>query len=138
MGMVVIMPNGGPISWLSTLGKAACTSTAEVEVRAAVAATKEAAHLKRMLIDLDLMHDITPILIAEDNAACIAQCEAGLRRVRNARHCEVRLRFLQQLVVDGEIQFKYCPTDHMVADYLTKSLHATKFTYFRKKTMEAP
>jgi hypothetical protein len=83
MGMVVML-NGGPISWLSTLGKTVCTSTAEAEVSAAVAAAKEAVHLKRMLIDLDLMKDDSPILIAEDNAACIAQCEAGLRHVRNA------------------------------------------------------
>ena len=137
MGMVVML-NGGPISWLSTLGKTVCTSTAEAEASAAVAAAKEAVHLKRMLIDLDLMKDDSPILIAEDNAACIAQCEAGLRHVRNAKHYEVRLRFLQQLVVDGEIQFQYCPTDHMVADYLTKPLNATKFTYFRNKTMVAP
>ncbi len=137
MGMVVML-NGGPISWLSTLGKTVCTSTAEAEVSAAVAAAKEAVHLKRMLIDLDIMDESSPILIAEDNAACIAQCEAGLRHVRNAKHYEVRLRFLQQLVVDGEIQFQYCPTDHMVADYLTKPLDATKFLYFRERTMVHP
>ena len=66
-------------------------------------AAKEAVHIKRMLIDLGLMHEFTPLKITEDNAACIAQCEAGLRHVRNAKHYEVRLRFLQQLVVDKEI-----------------------------------
>ena len=134
MGMVVML-NGGPISWLSTLGKTVCTSTAEAEVSAAVAAAKEAVHLKKMLVDLDLMPESLPIIIAEDNAACIAQCEAGLRHVRNAKHYEVRLRFLQQLVVDGEIQFQYCPTDLMVADYLTKPLDAVKFSQFRSKTI---
>jgi len=71
----------------------------------------------------------------EDNAACIARCEAGLRHVRNAKHYVVRLRFLQQLVVDGEMQFQYCPTDLMVEDYLTKPLDAVKFSQFRSKTI---
>jgi len=134
MGMIIML-NGGPIAWASTLGKTVCTSTAEAEVSAAVVAAKEAAHVKRMLIDLGLMHESTPLTIAEDNAACIAQCEAGLRHVRNAKHYEVRLRFLQQLVVDREIEFKYCPTDDMIADFLTKPLDAHKFCYFRDRVM---
>ena len=134
MGMIIML-NGGPIAWASTLGKTVCTSTAEAEVSAAVVAAKEAVHVKRMLIDLGLMHESTPLTIAEDNAACIAQCEAGLRHIRNAKHYEVRLRFLQQLVVDREIEFKYCPTDDMIADFLTKPLDAHKFCYFRDRVM---
>jgi hypothetical protein len=134
----VVMLNGGPISWTSVLGKTVCTSTAEAEVSAAVTAAKEAVHLKRMLIDLDFMDDSSPILIAEDNAACIAQAEAGLRHVRNAKHYEVRLRFLQQLVVDKEVEFRYCPTDRMIADFLTKPLDASKFVYFRDQIMVPP
>ena len=33
---IVVMMNGGPISWSSVLGKTICTSTAEAEVTAAV------------------------------------------------------------------------------------------------------
>ena len=109
--------------------------TADAEVSAAVVAAKEAVHIKRMLIDLGLMHESTPLKIAENNSACIAQCEAGLRHVRNAKHYEVRLRFLQQLVVDKEIEFQYCPTDDMVADFLTKPLDSQKFFYFRDRVM---
>jgi hypothetical protein len=134
----VVMLNGGPISWTSVLGKTVCTSTAEAEVSAAVTAAKEAVHLKRMLIDLDLMDESSSILIAEDNAACIAQAEAGLRHVRNAKHYEVRLRFLQQLVVDKEVEFRYCPTDRMIADFLTKPLDASKFVFFRDQIMVPP
>ena len=123
------------VSYLCLTCTVPLPSRCEAEVSAAVAAAKEAVHLKKMLVDLDLMPESLPIIIAEDNAACIAQCEAGLRHVRNAKHYEVRLRFLQQLVVDGEIQFQYCPTDLMVADYLTKPLDAAKFTQFRSKTI---
>ena len=57
--------------------------------------------------------------------------QAGLRHVRNAKHYEVRLRFLQQLVLDKQIQFKYCPTDLQLADLLTKPLDSIKFLKFR-------
>ena len=103
------MLNGGPISWSSTLGKTVATSTCEAEINAAVAAAKEAVHLNRLLLDLKLI-DKMPLQIAEDNSACIAQANAGLRQVRNAKHYEVKLAFLQQLVVDKEIEFVYCPT----------------------------
>lgn len=131
---IVTMMNGGPISWSSTLGKTVATSTCEAEVNAAVAAVKDAIHLKRLLIDLKLTEEF-PLRIMEDNSACIAQAEAGLKHVRNAKHYEVKLRFLQQRVVDNEVEFEYCPTDHQVADFFTKPLDEAKFLGFRKVLM---
>jgi len=124
------MLNGGPVSWTSTLGKTVATSTCEAEVNAAVAAVKDAVHLKRLLIDLKLIDEFA-LRIMEDNSACIAQATSGLRHVRNAKHYEVKLRFLQQRVVDKEVEFVYCPTDHQLADTFTKPLDEHKFLGFR-------
>jgi hypothetical protein len=134
MGSVVMM-NGGPISWSSVLGKTVALSTCEAEVNAAVAAAKDALHLQRMLVDLGYSQPSTTIQIAEDNSACIAQAESGLRHVRKAKHYEVRLRFLQQLVVDRDVEFVYCPTDLMLADFFTKPLDSEKFKRFRDYMM---
>ena len=87
------MMNGGPIAWSSTLGKTVATSTCEAEIHAAVLAVKDAVHIKRLLKDLELIKDAQPLEIAEDNAACIAQANSGIKHVRNAKHYEVRLRF---------------------------------------------
>jgi hypothetical protein len=130
----VIMMNGGPIAWTSTLGKTVATSTCEAEVNAAVVAAKDAVHFSRMIQDLKLAPK-RPLQIAEDNSACIAQANAGLRYVRNAKHYEVKLRFLQQLVVDKEVEFVYCETNHQLADFFTKPLDETKFLYFRSQLM---
>jgi len=127
----VIMMNGGPIAWSSTPGKTVATSTCEAEVNAAVAAAKDAVHINRLLLDLKLILKV-PMQIAEDNSACIAQANSGLRHVRNAKHYEVKLAFLQQLVVDREVEFVYCPTDRQSADFFTKPLDEEKFTKFRK------
>ena len=35
----------------------------------------------------------------------------------------------------GEIRLVYCPTDEMWADYYTKPLQGSKFTYFRDLIM---
>ena len=120
------MMNGGPVAWSSVLGKTVATSTCEAEVNAAASATKDALHLSRMLVDLGYS-DGKPMQIAEDNAACIAQASTGLRHVRKAKHYEISLRWLKQMVVDKEIEFKYCPTDLQLADLLTKPLDVIKF-----------
>jgi hypothetical protein len=134
MGSVVMM-NGGPVCWSSVLGKTVAMSTCEAEVNAAVLATKEALHLKQLLVDLDLSDPLVPLQIGEDNSACIAQAESGIRHVRNAKHYEIRLRFLQELVVDKRVEFVYCPTDLQLADFFTKPLDSIKFCKFRDTMM---
>ena len=134
-GSIVFM-NGGPISWSSVLGKTICLSTCEAEVMAAVAASKEAIHLKLLLGELGINHD--KLIIEEDNAACIAQAKGGLRFIRKAKHYQIALRFIQKLHVDGEVDFKYCETKEQIADLFTKALDEPKFTYFRDKIMYRP
>ena len=41
------------------------------------------------------------------------------------------MRFLQQLVLDKEVEFVYTPTDEQLADFMTKPLDVTKFQRFR-------
>jgi hypothetical protein len=136
MGIIVFL-NGGPISWTSTLGKTVATSTCEAEVNAACVAAKDALHIQRLLFDLALAPADRAIVIEEDNAACIAQASSGLRHVRAAKHYEVRLRFLQQMVVDKHVAFHYCPTDCQFADFMTKPLESTVFARFRDNALYA-
>jgi len=129
-GNVPVIYEGATHPLDNVLGKTVAMSTCEAEVNAAVSASKDALHLNRMLAELGYSNG-KPLQIAEDNAACIAQAETGLRHVRNARHYAVRLRFLQELVVNKEVAFKYCPTNYQLADTFTKSLDKEKFVQFR-------
>ena len=88
------------------MGKTVAMSTCEAEIDAAVMAVKDAVRIKGLLKDLELIQDDRPLEITEDNAAFIAQENSGIKHVRNAKHYEVRLRFLQQEVVDNEVEFK--------------------------------
>ena len=128
----VFMLNGGPVAWSSTLGKTVALSTCEAEVSAAVVACREAIHFKGMLVEMGLFDAKQPLQIAEDNSACIAQAQVnGLRHVRAAKHYEVRLRFLQQLVVDKDVTFVYCPTKSQLADHFTKPQDEATFMKMR-------
>ena len=116
---LVVMLNGGPVTWASKLQKSCAQSTAEAEVIAATEAVKESLHLQLMLKELHIVDESKGITILEDNAACIAQTQE-LRNRRAAKHYEVRLRFLQDHVTNGNVEFVYCPTKQQLADGFTK------------------
>jgi hypothetical protein len=85
-----------------------------------------------MLVNLGHANKGKPLQIAEDNSAFIAQANSGLRHVRNAKHYEVKLRFLQQLAVDKDFEFAYCPTDLQLTDIFTKPLDEAKFVLLQR------
>ena len=66
---VVVMLNGGPVSWASQLGKTVASSTCEAEVNAAVVASKQALHVQRLLFDLGLSPADRAVTIMESSAA---------------------------------------------------------------------
>jgi hypothetical protein len=84
-----------------------------------------------MLADLGYASNNKPFQIPEYNSASIAQAYSGLRHVRNAEHYEVKVRFVQHLVVEKDDEFACCPTDLQLADIFTKPLDEAKFVYFR-------
>ena len=54
-----------------------------------------------------------------------------------SRHLHIKYFFFTDQI-DRTIQIKYCPTDNMIADYMTKPLVGRKFTYFRKIIRNPP
>jgi hypothetical protein len=43
----------------------------------------------------------------------------------------VRYHYTRDKIEDGTIKLKYCPTEKMVADYLTKPINIPKFLWCR-------
>jgi len=132
-GMVVMM-NGGPISWQSRLQKLCAQSTAESEIYAVVEAVKEAIHLKLLCEEVGIRQLNTPMRIWEDNNAAV-QMGHGLRSSKAAKHYEVRLRFLHERIVNGDVEFARISTKDQLADGFTKALPGPAFTEFRKGLM---
>ena len=51
------------------------------------------------------------------------------------RHFNIRLFYMTDLIKRNEIQIKYCPTEDMITDCMTKPLVGSKFEHFRKIIM---
>ena len=45
----------------------------------------------------------------------------------HTKHIEIKYHFIRELVSNGVVQLKYCPTVEMMADMLTKGLSHDQF-----------
>jgi hypothetical protein len=54
----------------------------------------------------------------------------------HTRHFHIKFFYITDLINRNEIQIKYCPTEDMIADYMTKPLVDVKFEHFRKLIMD--
>jgi hypothetical protein len=70
----------------------------------------------------------------EDNEACIRICH-GLKGSNNAKHFQLRLRFLSEHVSMKTVQFAKIDTKEQLADAFTKALPEPAFLKFRDRML---
>ena len=56
--------------------------------------------------------------------------------IRNAKHHAIKLRWLQQVIVDGDIGFVYTPTKEQLADCFIKLNDEDLFLKFREQLVQ--
>lgn len=124
---------GGPVSWRSRKAKSVARSTAEAELQALGDATAEAIWLRRLMADLQGHSEESegPVLINEDNRGAIVLARNG-GSVR-AKHIDIQLHFIKDEIEKGVVEVKYCPSDDMLADGLTKPLPGPAFEDHRQR-----
>jgi hypothetical protein len=54
------------------------------------------------------------------------------------KHIKAKYLYIRHFHNSGELSLRYCPTDDMWADILTKPLHGSKFCLFRSFLMNCP
>ena len=75
-------------------------------------------------------------VLYQDNKSCMLLHQNGKSSSsKRTRHLNIRYYFLADQIENGELTVEYCPTDDMIADYLTKPLQGEKFRKFRKQIM---
>ena len=129
-GNVFVM-SGGAISWTSKKQPTVALSTSESEYIALCFATQEAVWLRQLMKDLQ-MDCNTATTIHEDNQGTIAMSRNPVLHKRT-KHINIKYHFVREKTQDGTIELKYCPTNEMVADILTKPLPKRQFEYLRCK-----
>ena len=71
-------------------------------------------------------------ILKQDNESAIRMERNGRNSCTgNSRHVNIRYFFVQDRIDKEELSVEYCPTDAILADYLTKPLQGRKFHLFR-------
>jgi Reverse transcriptase (RNA-dependent DNA polymerase) len=110
----------GAISWNCKRQPTIALSTTEAEYMATSQCTKEAIWLRKLLEDVGFVQEGATTIMC-DNQGCIALAKNPTHHSRT-KHIDVQHHFIREKLESGEINLKYCPTEDMVADVLTKAL----------------
>ena len=111
-------------------------STTEAEYTAACDAAREAIWLHDLLIELHLKANKSPTLNQDNQRAIFLEKNHSLKQ--RTKHIEIKLHFIKELVQQGRLSVKYCPTSEMTADILTKPLSAATFEKHRRAITNHP
>ena len=71
-----------------------------------------------------------PTILYEDNQAAICLSKNPQWHGRS-KHIDIRYHFIREQVNNQNIELKYCPTNNMIADMLTKGLGKETFEKLR-------
>ncbi len=78
-------------------------------------------------------------MVAQDNTSTVRlEVNGRTRAGRRTRHLDIKYFYAYDLNKRNEIICKYCPTDDMLSDYMTKPLVGAKFRKFRNLIMNIP
>jgi transposase InsO family protein len=120
--------DGGAVSWSSKRQDIVSLSTTESEYVAATHGMKEAMWLRSLLSQI--FEPIkAPTTLFSDNQSAIALARDNMYHART-KHIDVRYHFIRWVIEQGSLRLIYCPTDHMLADALTKALPSAKVKHF--------
>ena len=75
-------------------------------------------------------------ILYQDNKSSILLETNGQRSAgKRSRAINIRYFFITDQVEKGNVKVVYCPTDDMIADFMTKPLQGRKFKKFRRLIM---
>jgi hypothetical protein len=80
-------------------------------------------HAQDITKQCGLAQDNKPIVIFEDNVACVTQVGAEFIKIDRVKHiCPQIFGFTQDLIQSGKIKVKKIDLAHNIADMMTKAL----------------
>ena len=110
----------GAISWNSKRQPTVALSTTEAEFMAANQCTKEGIWLRQLMADVGCVQEEATTIMC-DNQGSIALGRNPKHHSRT-KHIDVQHHFIREKMEEEVINLRYCPTQDMVADVLTKAL----------------
>jgi hypothetical protein len=124
----------GVVTSQSTKQKVNCRSSTESELKAVDDAISKIMWTKEFLQAQGYCHGAS--VLYQDNQSTMKLEQNGKTSCgKRTRHFNIQLFYIADLIERGEVKIEYCPTDEMVADYMTKPLTGSKFMEFRNRIM---
>jgi hypothetical protein len=122
----IIKYGDGLISWRSRKQKTVALSATEAEYMAICETGKEIIDLKGLLKELDVY--TKTVTLYNDNQGARKLVENPVYHDRT-KHIDVRYHYIRELSERKEIDIKYCETEKMPADMMTKALPKPKHMF---------
>ena len=126
----VFQIGGTAVTWRSKKQSCVALSTAEAEYVALSSAAQEAIWMRELSADLKNPQSQST-LILEDNQSAISIAKNPQFHGRT-KHFNIKYHFIREQVSNGKICLRYCPTEDMLADLLTKGIGSEKFERLRR------
>jgi hypothetical protein len=77
------------------------------------------------------------ILYQDNKSAILLEKNGRASSSKRTKHIEIRYYYVEDRIAKGDLSVVWCPTDKMIADYLTKPLQGQMFIRFRDVLMGA-
>ncbi len=115
--------------------KVVTLSSTEAEYLALSDVARDIVYLRQLKAMLLGEATLETVLVWEDNQPCINLATDATLTTRLSRHVQVRFYYIQQCVEDGTMHIKFCPTQDMVADVLTKPVARPRYQVLRNRML---
>ena len=122
--------NGGTISWFSRKQNIIALSSCEAEYVALAETCKEVTWIREILKSFGITTS-EATLVYTDNQSCIAMVE-NKKQSNKTKHIDIKYHYVKEEVERKQVILKYVPTEHNVADLMTKPLGRIKTEQLRK------
>ena len=110
----------GAVSWNSKRQPTVALSTTEAEYMATTQSAKEAMWLRQLMADVGCVQEKATTIMS-DNQGSISLAK-NPKYHSKTKHIDIQYHFIREKLEEGVIALKYCRTQDMVADLLTKAL----------------
>ena len=131
-GISVTFGKGFPIN-ISRKQSINTRSSTEAELVAADDAMGPILWTKHFLAEQG--YNYKQVLHQDNKSAMLLESNDRKSAGKRSRHINIRYFFISDMKEKGQLSIRYCPTDKLVADYMTKPLHGSKFKEFRQQIM---
>ena len=115
------------LSWSSKRQQSPALSSTEAEYMSLTRASKEAMWLQGVIGELTRTRN-QAVTIHVDNQSCIALARNPASHERT-KHIAIQYHFIRHQVLMRRVDLVHCPTEVMIADFMTKGMTREKLTW---------